>query len=173
MKTIGKRILVIGICGAGKSTLAKELSARTGLPLIHLDQHHWSPGWVESDKALWREKVAELCTGESWVMDGNFGGTLDLRLKFADSVVWLDYSTPRALWRALKRVVRYYGRSRPDMTEGCPERLDLEFLHYILTFKATKNKKIESQLTEFSNSKPVFRFKHPSEAKGFLRRVRG
>ena len=115
-----KRVLILGSGGAGKSTLARQLGERTGLPVIHLDRMWWRPGWVncsqeEFDLALERELA-----GERWIIDGNYNRTLERRLTRADTVVFLDYPARTCLWGALRRVFRYRGKSRPDMPEGCP-----------------------------------------------------
>jgi adenylate kinase family enzyme len=76
-----RRVLILGSGGAGKTTFSKLLSAKTGLPLIHLDSFFRNPGWGESGKAEWRQKVQELCLQSEWIMDGNYSGTIDIRLK--------------------------------------------------------------------------------------------
>ena len=88
--TGAERILVLGPCGAGKSTLAAALGERLGLPVIHLDKEYWRAGWVEPPQAEWLGKVEELIARPRWVMDGNYGGTLARRLERADCVVTLD-----------------------------------------------------------------------------------
>ena len=93
-----RRILIVGSAGAGKSTLAREIARRLGLPLIHLDRHYWRPGWVASGDARFRADVAALAARPAWVMDGNYGGTLDLRLPRADLLVLCD-PPPAALPR--------------------------------------------------------------------------
>jgi hypothetical protein len=85
--SVGRRVLVSGLAGAGKSTFSRALSAKTGLPLIHLDIHFWKPGWVEPTEDEWREKQRGLLSGDGWIIDGNYHATLDLRLERADTVV--------------------------------------------------------------------------------------
>ncbi|MFX8106590.1 AAA family ATPase, partial [Acinetobacter baumannii] len=75
-----RRVVVIGCSGAGKSTLARRLGERTGLPVVHLDREDWRPGGGEPPRGDWRARVAALAADESWIMDGQYGGTLDLRL---------------------------------------------------------------------------------------------
>lgn len=137
-----QRVLIIGCCGAGKSTLARRLGERTATEVIHLDQHYWNAGWRTSAETVWRERVARLVARPSWIMDGNYQGTFDLRLPCADTVVFLDYPTHRCLWRVLKRIFRFRGRNRPDMAAGCPERLDWDFLHYVATFNLTRRPRL-------------------------------
>jgi len=137
-----QRVLVIGPCGAGKSTAAVEIGGLLGLPVHHLDRLHWRAGWVESTRDELRAALAPILAGERWLIDGNYGGTMDERLARADTVVYLDYPTWLCLWRALARVWRYRGRSRPDMAPGCPERFDLAFVFYILTFRRGPRRKV-------------------------------
>jgi adenylate kinase family enzyme len=115
---IGSRVLVIGMAGAGKSTFSRALSARTGLPLIHLDVHYWKPGWTKPSESEWRERQRDLLTGPTWIADGNDPDSLDLRLERADTVVLLE--TPwwicasRAFFRGLRKPVG-------EMPEGCDD----------------------------------------------------
>ena len=141
-----QRILIIGCSGSGKSTLARRLGEQLQLPIIHLDQHYWQPGWVESEKAVWETKVKELVAQPSWVMDGNYSGTFHLRFPRADTVIFLDMPTYKSFWRVLKRTYRYHGRTRPDMPENCPERVDRKFWHYVLTYNLTRRKGILKKL---------------------------
>jgi len=69
---IGRRVVVTGMAGAGKSTFARQLSAKTGLPVIHLDVHFWKPGWVEPSDQEWRDVQSKLLAGEEWIADGNY-----------------------------------------------------------------------------------------------------
>jgi adenylate kinase family enzyme len=112
---IGRRVVVTGLAGSGKSTFALALAAKTGLPVIHLDVHFWKPGWVEPSEAEWREKQRDLLGGDAWIADGNYRETLDLRLERADTVVVLDLPWWRCSGRALVR-----GFRMPDeLPEGC------------------------------------------------------
>src|SRR3989338_1002761 len=115
-----KRILVIGSAGAGKSTFAKRLHEKLGLPLIHLDQHYWRPGWVKPEKIEWERKVKELLGGESWIIDGNYRSTLHLRLPAADAIIFLDFSRWRCFWGIVRR--RCF-KDRQEKLAGSPEQI--------------------------------------------------
>jgi adenylate kinase family enzyme len=115
---VGRRVLVTGLAGSGKSTFAKALAATTGLPLIHLDLHYWKPGWVAPTEDEWRDKQRLVLAGEAWIADGNYHETLALRLARADTVVVLDTPWPLCAARAVGRGLRSTGG---EMPEGCPD----------------------------------------------------
>ena len=160
--------MVIGSGGAGKSTFARRLGARLGLEVIHLDAHFWRPGWVEPSKEEWRRTVEELCARESWVMDGNYSGTLEMRLAACDTVVFLDLPRAVCVWRVLKRSVMYRNRPRPDMAAGCRERFDAKFLHWVWTYPSRRRTKILARLEEIAADKRVVRLRSDAEVERFL-----
>lgn len=129
-----QRIVILGRSGSGKSTLATRLGAELDLPVVHLDRLYWQPGWVGLDRASFRARLAEALAGDRWITDGNFSSSLDLRLPRADLAVWFEVPRLVCIRRALGRVWRHYGRSRPDLAPGCPERIDWAFLRYIWNF---------------------------------------
>jgi adenylate kinase family enzyme len=142
-----RRVLVIGSGGAGKSTLARRLGAATGLPVVHLDALHWKPGWTPTPPDEWRRVVGEAAAGDRWIMDGNYGGTMDVRLAACDTVVFLDLPRVTCLRRAVGRALRHRGgRTRPDMAPDCPERLSLEFLRWIWEYPRTRRPGVLAKL---------------------------
>ncbi|MBT8404514.1 MAG: adenylate kinase [Gemmatimonadetes bacterium] len=148
-----RRCLVIGCGGAGKTTFSRELGARTGLPVVHLDRLYWRAGWEPTPADEWRRTVAELVGRPAWIMDGNYGGTFDLRLHAADAVYFLD--TPRrvCLARVLRRWWRYRGSSRPSMAEGCPDRITGSFLHWIWSYRSHRRPEILRRLGELGDTR--------------------
>jgi adenylate kinase family enzyme len=160
------RVLVLGPCGAGKSTLAAELGRLHGLPVIHLDREYWRPGWIEPPAEEWAAQVEALIARPRWVIDGNYGGTLARRLERAQLVVNLDY--PRSVFfpRMLRRVLGHYGRTRPDMAPGCPERLDWEFVRYTWRYRIDVLPRREAPIA--ASGVRVLGFRTPREAKAWL-----
>lgn len=138
--------MVIGPGGAGKTTLARRLAAVTGLPLTHLDQLYWRPGWQPTPDPEWREVVRRLVAGDAWILDGNYGGTLGLRLAACDTAVFLDVPRGICLARVIARRLRHRDRSRPELPVGCPERLSLEFMVWIWTFPRRRRGEVLKRL---------------------------
>lgn len=122
--------MVIGRGGAGKSTLSAELGERLGLPVVHLDRLFWRPGWAPMPRDEWRALQHELVREERWVIDGNYGNTLDVRTAAADTVIFLDVPAHLALAGVLRRWWRHRGRA--VQAEGCPERWDWTFLRWVI-----------------------------------------
>lgn len=143
-----QRVLIIGPCGSGKSTLARQLGERLNLPVYHMDQLGWLPGWVETEKGELQEKLTSIVATDRWLIEGNYGSTLKLRLPRADSVIYLDFPIHLCIWRLLRRTLIYRGRTRPDMTEGCPERFDFEFFRYVLLWNWGPGPRTEDRLKD-------------------------
>ena len=133
---LGRRILIVGSGGAGKSTLARLLGERLSLPVTHLDKEFWNHGWVETPKDEWRKKQQELLSKPEWILDGNFGSSLELRLERADTVIFLDFNRFVCLCSIFKRRLANAGKTRPDMAEGCPEKIDFAALRWIWQFRS-------------------------------------
>ena len=163
-----RRVIVIGSGGAGKSTFARRLGSLLGINVIHLDVEHWGPGWVEPPKDEWRRKVEELVAGEAWIIDGNYSGTLDVRLAACDTVIFLDLPRAVCLWRVLKRALMYKGSRRPDMAEGCREKFDLSFLIWIWNYPSRTRPKVVELLKQHSQDKRVVRLRSRAEVEKFL-----
>ncbi|WP_424982648.1 topology modulation protein [Maritalea sp. S77] len=162
-----QRIAILGCSGSGKSTLARKLGAVLDLPVVHMDQHYFSPGWVEPGHDDWRATVAALCAEDRWVMDGNYSKTHDIRLPRADLIIFLDFPTWLCVWRVLKRYWNYKGQTRPDLAPGCTEKLDFQFLNYVLTFRRKRAPKIKNKL--FQLDKSVRILSHPTEMNKLLK----
>lgn len=161
-----RRVLIVGPCGAGKSTLASELGPLLNVPVFHMDKLNWKPGWVESSKDEIREKLAAITATDRWLIDGTYGGTLAPRLERADSVLYLEYPIRLCVARLLKRIWTYRGRARPDMTENCPERFDLGFIFYLLQWNSGPRLGLEAALKGYERK--VIRFHDPIQLNRWL-----
>lgn len=171
-RALMRRVLVIGSGGAGKSTLARRLGEALDIEVVHLDVEHWRPGWVEPSKDEWKRKVEELLRGEEWIIDGNYSGTMEMRLAACDTVVFIDLPRTLCVWRALKRVVTYRHGRRPDMAEGCEESFDLKFLKWIWDYPKRTQPKVLRLLEENARVKRVYRLRTRAEVEYFMREAK-
>ncbi len=167
-----KRVLIIGCCGAGKSTLAKKLGEITGLPVVHLDYHFWRPGWVQTPDDEWPAVIDGLLKGENWIMDGNFAGSLAVRLEGADTVIYLDFKRYICVWRCLKRFLLWRGTQRPDLGPGCPEKMDWKFLLWVWNFRRDIKPEVEKILSQSSVHATVITLRSDREVLEFSKRVK-
>ena len=165
------RIAVIGCGGSGKSTLSRQLGERLEIPVVHLDKLFWRPGWTRSPREEFEAKVREAVAGERWVLDGNFGSTQHIVFPAADTLVWLDFPRAVCFYRVIKRLIAYQGRTRPDLPEGCPEKLDFEFLEWVLTFPENGRQRIISELARRPRGQRLIVLRDPGEVGRFLQDV--
>ncbi|MCY7377690.1 MAG: DNA topology modulation protein [Pyrinomonadaceae bacterium] len=163
-----KRILVIGSCGAGKSTFSRLLHEAAGLKLVHLDKLYWKPNWVEPAKDEWRKTVEKTLQGDGWILDGNYGGTLALRLEKCDTVIFLDFPRTVCNWRVIKRVLLYRQGSRPDMAEGCAEKFDWEFVKWTWNYPKRSKPRVEELPERFKDEKKIIRLESKAEVESFF-----
>jgi adenylate kinase family enzyme len=149
MRRSMQRVVILGCSGSGKSTFARALGERTGLPVFHLDALFWKPGWVEPDAAEFKAKVAAVAAQDAWITDGIYAGrTFPLRLPRADTVIFLHQPRWLCMFRVVWRCLTDFGRGRPDMAEGCKENLNLDFLKWVWTFDKVHRPNIEKALAD-------------------------
>ncbi|WP_404458622.1 DNA topology modulation protein [Oceanobacillus kapialis] len=165
------KIAIIGCGGAGKSTLAKKLGKILNIPVYHLDSIFWKPGWqpIERDELI--EKTMEIQETNQWIIDGNYGSTMDLRLQQADTVIFLHYSTIRCLYGIVKRRIQYHNKTRPDMGEDCKERLDWEFFNWVRTYNQKKSPQVLKRLSTLKETK-IHIFTSPKQLEHFLKELK-
>ncbi|MBF9033003.1 AAA family ATPase [Rhodobacterales bacterium HKCCE2091] len=164
-----KRVMIIGQPGAGKSWLARRLGEMTGLPVYHVDQIHWLPGWVQRPM---RDRI-RLSNGvearDEWIYEGGLSATWDNRLDRADTLICLDMPFALRIWRVFWRTLRDFGDSRPDLPEGCPESFDPEFWRYIWRTRRSARVRMQAFTTAAGKRATVYHFRSPREVRAFLR----
>jgi adenylate kinase family enzyme len=101
-----RRIAVVGTTGSGKTTLARQVAQRLGIPHVEQDALHWDPNWTPVPTDVFRDRMAQALQGEGWVTDGNYRQVRDTVWSRANTVVWLDYGLPLILWRVARRTLR-------------------------------------------------------------------
>jgi adenylate kinase family enzyme len=166
-----KRVIVIGSGGSGKSTFSRQLGEVTGLPVIHLDMLFWKPNWTSTSKEEWAEVVRREIEKPEWIIDGNFGGTREMRIRAADTIIMLDLPRWLCMFRNLKRSVVYRNKTRPDMGQGCNEKIDWEFIMWVWNYKNRSRTKTFQEL-ESQKDKKVIVLKTRRDVTEFLDAMR-
>ena len=151
------RILIVGNAGAGKSFLARRLAGMTKLPLTHLDNEYWKPGWVKTPRDEWDARQLELTAGESWIIEGNYDRTMELRFAAAELVIFLDINRLVCIWGAARRT----GKKRSDLPDYLDEpgifgREFLDFCKLIWQYRKTGRKTV----LRLRDKYPEVRFLH-------------
>jgi adenylate kinase family enzyme len=116
-----RRVNVMGVSASGKSTFARDLALRLGVPHIELDALYWEPGWTAAPNEVMRTRVAAATAGDAWVVDGNYAVVRDIVWQRAQAVVWLDYPLSTVLWRYATRTRRRI-RQREEIWPGTGNR---------------------------------------------------
>ena len=161
------RVVILGCSGAGKSTFARALGARLGVPVVHLDALFWEPGWKEPENEAFRARVAAALAGDAWVSDGNYvSRTFDLRLPRADTVIFLDQPRWLCVFRILWRWLTSSGRVRPDLAEGCLEKFDWPFFLWTWNFQRKSQPRILAVAESYPT--PVTRLRGDADMARFL-----
>ena len=130
------KIAVMGYSGAGKSTLAKKLGRLYDCPVLYLDRIQFEPGWKERNLEEAKRMAEEFLNDNQdtgWIIDGNYAKFCqERRLEEADLIVFMDYTRRICLWQAVKRYLEYRDKTRESMAEGCREKIDWDFVKWIL-----------------------------------------
>lgn len=164
---IGKKIMIIGSPGSGKTTLSKELGKILNIEVTHLDVLNWTGNWEVVPRDEFEEKLRKSLKKDKVIIDGNYNRTIPLRLNYCDTVIYLDYPKYISFLRVIKRVIFNYGKSRKDMGGNCPERFDFEFLKFVWDYNKN-NRSQNYELLEKCKDKNIYIFKKPEETKEFL-----
>lgn len=162
-----ERILIIGTNGAGKSTFARALSEKTGIPLTHLDQLYWQGQWQTVSREIFLAQVEQVVSTEKWIIDGNNLRSIAPRLAAADTVFWLELPALRCVLNVIRRELRFRGRARPDMPPSCISRIDPKFLWTVLRFNSKNRKKILENLKQYPHIK-LYHFRNYRQIRNFL-----
>lgn len=162
-----KRIMVIGCPGSGKSTFSRALHKRTGIPLFHLDMMYWNADRTTVEKSVFRERLSGTIQLSEWIIDGNYGSTIELRLQACDTVIFLDYPPEVCLGGIMER----RGKARTDIPwiENEDEE-DEEFIEFVKSFNAQSRPMIIELLNRYSD-KDIYIFKKRDEADSFLNQL--
>lgn len=169
------RIMIIGFCGCGKSTLARRLGEILNIEPTHMDALHWLPNWVESTREHKRKLLAPILRRDRWIVDGSYKNILyEERIEKADTIIFLDFNRFLCLWRVIKRRIMYNGKTRPDMGAGCKERIDWWFFKWVVWNGRKKRKRFYREIEQIRNTDPnkqIYIFRRPKKLETFLKEI--
>ena len=157
-----KKVIVIGCPGSGKSTVSRALHNKTGIPLYHLDMMYWNADKTTVEKSVFLERLSVVLEKDEWIIDGNYGSTMELRMAACDTVIFLDYP----LDICLDGIKERRGKPRSDMPWIETEE-DEEFIEFIKNYNERQKPKV-LELLEKYREKHIIIFKSREQANAFL-----
>ena len=167
------KIAIVGYSGAGKSTAARILGEKLGIPVLHLDTVYHMPGWQVRREEDAKAVVADFMeTNDNWVIDGNYKALCQKeRLEQADKILFFNISRFTCFRQAFCRYMKYRGQSRPDMAEGCNEKFDFEFAKWILKDGRTPQKVQEYKNVCHKYAEKVVIIRNKKDFDVFLKKI--
>ncbi|QLY40662.1 DNA topology modulation protein FlaR [Hujiaoplasma nucleasis] len=165
------KISIIGYSGSGKSSFATKLSEKYHIVATYMDKYHFEPGWVERDTHLRNQMLEEVIKKDQWIIDGNYSKILKERFELADQIFIFNFNRFKCLYGALIRRIKYRNKTRRSMTEGNNEKLDLEFIIWILFKSRTKNRRLYYQNLKELFPQKVLEFKKRKQVNKYLESI--
>ncbi len=166
---LGTKMVVLGVSASGKSTFARKLSEKLGIPLIHIDELMWNPGWEYIGDERTVQLIKEASEKERWIIEGYIekDARIDLFNK-ADVLIYLDYPAWLPALRYIKRWWQHRKDPRPELP-GCPEKFSFEFLARV--YKKKEVYRLEQLFKNGDYNAKIIRLKSPKDTKRILDRI--
>ena len=159
-----KRIIVIGCPGSGKSTFSKKLNKLTGIPLYHLDMLYWNEDKTKVPREVFLKAMDDIINRDSWIIDGNYGSTMERRMAACDTIIFLDYPTEVCISGIMER--RGKSRSAMPWVEKSDE-IDEEFVSWVKDYNTESRPSVIELLKKYSE-KEIIIFTKRDEANEYL-----
>lgn len=166
-----ERVCILGSSGAGKSTLTRQLGRILKIEPLHLDTFFWKKNWTEPSPEAWQKIHKALTEKDRWIIDGNFSDTWQDRIPRADTIIYLDMPRWLCIYGIFKRLLTYYGKTRPDLPEGCPEQFDWDFVKYVWNYPKRGRPKTLQLLNTMKKKKTIHHFTNRAEIRRFLKKL--
>ena len=157
-----KKVIIIGCCGSGKSTFARQLHACTGIPLFHLDQLNWNADKTTVEKEVFLKRVQDVIQKNSWIIDGNYGSSIELRMQACDTVFFLDYPVDICIQGIHERV----GKVRADMP-WVEDEVDEDLIEFVKNYEREDRPEVLNLLSKYKE-KEIHLFRTRKDAKTYL-----
>ncbi len=161
-----KKVIIVGINGAGKSYFSKKLAEKTGLPLVHLDNLYWRDNWEKVSREEFDSLLEKELARDEWIIDGNFQRTMERRMDECNTVFYFDFSTFRGLCGVIGRMIK--NEPRDDIGGNNTNRFNLPFIRDVITFNRNNRKKTYALIAAHPHVKTVI-FKNRKQAERYLR----
>ena len=157
-----KKVIIIGCCGSGKSTFARQLHACTGSPLFHLDQLNWNVDKTTVEKEVFLKRVQDVIQKDSWIIDGNYGSSIEMRMQACDTVFFLDYPVDVCIQGIHERV----GKVRTDIP-WVEDEVDEELIEFVKNYEKEDRPEVLNLLSKYKE-KEIHLFRTRKDAKAYL-----
>jgi len=165
-----KKIALIGCGGSGKTYLSKQLAALIDAPVTHLDAVYYDDDWNTLPKEKFAAVQEELVAAPAWVIEGNYAGTMPIRLRTADTVIFLDLPPAVCLWGLAQRRLRH-GGGQNDAT-GVYDRISWNFLRYVWCYRKTMAPRVRKLIQEHATDATVYVVTSRRQARSLLARLK-
>ena len=157
-----KKVIVIGCCGSGKSTFSRHLHACTRIPLFHLDQLNWNADKTTIEKTVFLKRVREVTQKDTWIIDGNYGSSMEMRMQACDTVFFLDYPVDICIQGIYDRV----GKVRTDMP-WVEDEVDEDLIKFVKNYEKEDRPEVLNLLSKYKG-KDIRIFHTRKEASAYL-----
>ena len=157
-----KKVIVIGCCGSGKSTFARHLNACTGIPLFHLDQLNWNADKTTVEKVVFLKRVREVIKKDVWIIDGNYGSSMEMRMQACDTIFFLDYPVDVCIQGIYERV----GKVRTDMP-WVEDEIDEDLIEFVKNYEKEDRPEVLNLLSKYKE-KDIHIFRSRLDANRYL-----
>lgn len=151
--------------------MARRLHGLYKFPVHHLDLYFWQPGWEFPDPDRWLAKIREISSEDCWIIEGNYLSGLDILIPRADTIIFLRVSRLVAIYRIVRRTITHFKRERIDRPLGCQEKLDWEFLKYILRFEINRKPHIFDAIHQLGRHAELVTLTNSRDMKNFFQKM--